>query len=82
MRSEHKIKDLGEAKQRLGVRIKKDNDKGCITLDQEAHVHQLSIRFNKVDCKNVNSPINNFSFDDNDKRSVQGKNFPYQKIDW
>ncbi len=78
---EFKIKDLGEARQCLGVRIRRDYKKNIITLDQESYIDQVLKTFNMVDCKSVVTPmeINNVCLDDS-KVSFSDKDIPYQRL--
>ncbi|MDD9372396.1 MAG: reverse transcriptase domain-containing protein, partial [Acidimicrobiales bacterium] len=55
--SEFKIKDLGEAKQCLGVRFSFDKEKGIVTLDQKQYIEQLLVKFNMTDCKPATTPM-------------------------
>lgn len=50
-----KIKNLGEAKHCLGLRI--NRDKSSITIDQEQYINDLLIKFNMIDCKTVCTPL-------------------------
>ena len=52
-----KIKDLGQMKQSLGMRVLVDKDNESISLDQEQYVDELLLRFNMTDCKPVNTPM-------------------------
>lgn len=76
-----KIKDLGKAKECLGVRIKYDKDK--ISLDQEHYVDLILKRFGMSDCKSVTTPID--SNEDSKSQSAEDnklcdKNIPYQRL--
>lgn len=53
--SKFKIKNLGEAKHCLGLRI--NRDKSSITIDQEQYINDLLIKFNMIDCKTVCTPL-------------------------
>lgn len=80
--AEFKIKDLGSAKQCLGVRIMHDKRKGIITMDQESYINQVLQRFNMTDCKSVSTPMDsNICFDDSDNNSdLCDKTIPYQRL--
>jgi hypothetical protein len=75
--SKFKIKDLGEAKQCLGMRINIDKVNQEITLDQENYIDQLLRKFDMLECKPAKTPIEsklNLELDD-------GKiDVPYQKL--
>lgn len=61
LRSEFKIKDLGEVKQFLGMKIIRDDN--TISLSQEQYIDQLLKRFNLVECNSVCTPLpENFDF--------------------
>lgn len=51
------IKDLGEVKNCLGMRINIDKNQGVITLDQKDYINQLLKRFNMIDCKPAKTPL-------------------------
>lgn len=50
------MKDLGEAKFCVGIRIARDREHGFIFLDQERHIVDLLAKFNMSDCKPVSTP--------------------------
>lgn len=50
------MKDLGPAKQCLGIRIEKTVD--GISLDQESYIESMQKRFNMTGCKSVAVPMN------------------------
>lgn len=52
-----KIKDLGRAKQCLGLNINISKDKKRITIDQEHYINQLLKDFEMVDCKTTKTPM-------------------------
>lgn len=74
-----KIKDLGQLRQCLGMRVNIDKDKGSISLDQEQYIDELLLRFNMSDCKTVNTPMeNNLKLI---KCEIKNdSNFPYQQL--
>lgn len=80
---EFKIKDLGEAKRCLGVRITRDYCNNVITLDQENYIDQILKTFNMANCKSVNTPMDsNICLDDyeNSKNDSCDKNVPYKRL--
>lgn len=54
--SNFKMKDLGEAQYCLGIRIKRDKDKGIIYLDQEKYINEILEKFGMNDCKPIDTP--------------------------
>jgi hypothetical protein len=54
--SKFKIKDLGQLKQCLGIRVKM-YENGSITLDQKQFVEYILKKFNMSDCKGADTPI-------------------------
>ena len=75
--TEFRIKDLGEVRQFLGMRIKRDENSIC--LDQEQYIDQLLKKFNMQDCKSVGTPLaDNFDFNSTKDQNVQ--NPLYQKL--
>lgn len=48
------MKDLGEARSCLGIRIKQHD--GCIELDQSNYIQEILVRFGMADCKPVGTP--------------------------
>ena len=55
--SQFKIKNLGEAKHCLGVRIKRDYVNNFVAIDQEMYIDHLLKRFRMLDSKIVNTPL-------------------------
>lgn len=51
-----KMKDLGEAKSCVGLRITRVREKGEIFIDQEKHILELLKKFNMVDCNPALTP--------------------------
>lgn len=79
--SNFEIKDLGEIKLCLGMRIRKEKDN--LILDQSVYIDQLLRKFNMSDCKVVISPINNFDFSEgclSENEAEKYKNPLYQKL--
>lgn len=54
LNSQFALKDLGEAKSLLGIRIRRENDKIC--LDQKNYIIETLYKFNIFDCKPANIP--------------------------
>ncbi|CAG4987165.1 unnamed protein product [Colias eurytheme] len=75
--SKFKIKDLGQVKQCLGMRVKM-YENGCISLDQEKFVDHILSKFNMTNCKVVDTPIEgNLKLE----KSVEiCKQYPYQQL--
>lgn len=78
------IKDLGEAKQCLGVRISRDYKSNTIFLDQENYVNQVLKNFCMENCKIANTPMEGkMDYDNlsnNCKSDVNLSSLPYQKL--
>lgn len=51
-----KMKDLGEARHLLRLRVTRDKQRGKIWLDQEAYTEEMLERFNMSECKPVPTP--------------------------
>ncbi|KAH9320637.1 hypothetical protein KI387_015276, partial [Taxus chinensis] len=51
------IKDLGAAKQILGMRISRDRKEHKLTLSQEEYIKKVLERFNIQDAKPVGTPL-------------------------
>ena len=56
LKSNFKMKDIGEARFVLGIQIKRDRKKGMISLDQELYINEILSRFNTMDCNTVKMP--------------------------
>lgn len=52
-----KMTDLGEAKHLLGISIKRDWEKGTITLSQEQYIDKVLDKFNMADCDPRPTPL-------------------------
>jgi len=52
-----KMKDLGEVKQCLGLRITRDRDAGKIWIDQSAYIEDIINRFNMQNCNEASTPL-------------------------
>jgi transposase InsO family protein len=57
LRRNFRMKDLGEAKNFLGMRITRDRRQGKLRLDQETYIRDILKRFNMSDCKPVATPL-------------------------
>lgn len=76
--SEFKIKNLGQARKCLGMRISIDKSKNVITLDQYEYINQLLIKFTMINYNGINTPIKT---NVNLVKSKNGDNrFPYQQL--
>ena len=53
------MKDLGAAKQILGMRIFRDKDKGVLKLSQTEYVKKVLSRFSMDNTKPVSTPLGN-----------------------
>lgn len=79
--SEFDIKDLGEAKQCLGVRISRDYKNNVIFLDQENYIDQVLKNFGMENCKVVKTPMENkVNFGNITESNTDLSNVPYQKL--
>lgn len=73
-----KIKNLGQVKRYLGMRVNIDKNKNVITVDQEQYIEQLLEKFDMVDCNSVETPIEcKLSVE---KSSTCEEKLPYQKL--
>ncbi len=77
--SKFKMKDLGVAKQCLGIRITREADK--ISLDQETYIEDVLERFGMSNCRSVKTPLdpNQIISSDADGKE-EAVDFPYQEI--
>lgn len=51
------LKDLGELKHYLGIRITRDRGSHCIYLDQETYINSVLTRFQYDDCNSASTPL-------------------------
>jgi len=51
------MKDMGEAKFILGVKIHRDRSKNLITLSQESYIEKILERFRMRDCKSIDTSV-------------------------
>lgn len=73
-----KLKNLGQVKQYLGMRININKDENFITIDQENYIETLLKKFDMEDCNPVETPIEcklNV-----EKTNLCEENLPYQKL--
>lgn len=73
-----KIKNLGQVKQYLGMRINVDKKSNSITIDQKHYIEQLLKKFEMSDCNTAETPIEcklNV-----EKSSICDNRLPYQKL--
>lgn len=79
--SNFKIKDLGEAKNCLGMKIIQDKEKGIIKLSQKNYIDAIVKRFNMSECKTVKTPMDvNSKFEDENLGLSNNSNFPYRNL--
>lgn len=57
LESQFKIKDLGQIRQCLGMSVHYDKCNKILTLDQCDYIQQLLQKFNMVDCKAIDTPM-------------------------
>lgn len=73
-----KIKDLGEIKQCLGMRVIRDKEKGIITLDQENYVDELLLKFGMSEGNPISSPMEKGL--NLERENTCSDNIPYQQL--
>lgn len=79
LKSNFKLKDLGQIRQCLGMRVNYDKERGTLTLDQERYVEQLLQKFKMTECKTACTPMEHkLNLDKIDKNC--NKNLPYQQL--
>lgn len=72
------LKDLGQAKQILGMNICIDKNDSTITLDQSQYIDSLLSKFDMTDCKMVGTPMEkNLNLIKNENCSFST---PYQQL--
>lgn len=72
------IKDLGQIKQCLGLRVNFNNN--VITVDQEQYVENLLKRFNMLDCKTAETPMEiNLKLEKSQNSCCDNK-YPYRQL--
>lgn len=52
------MKDLGEARNCLGMRITRDHTSGKIWIDQSIYIEKILRKFNMASCKPISTPMN------------------------
>ena len=57
LQAKFKVKDLGEAKNCLGMKILRDWTKGSLILQQEDYINVILTRFNMQNCKGAATPM-------------------------
>ena len=67
--SSFKIKDIGDCKWFLNMKVSRDREAGTITLSQSAYVENVINRFNMQDCKPVVNPCVNYDLHSPPKES-------------
>lgn len=55
LESDFKIKDLGQIKNYFGMNINVQKD--CVTLNQEQFIDNILKRFNMINCKTSDTPM-------------------------
>ena len=73
------IRDLGEAKQILGMRMKREG-KHTIYLDQSQYIKELLEKFNMKDCNGVATPLEVGKLLNKAKDEEKIENVPYQEL--
>lgn len=74
-----KVKDLGEAKDCLGVRLQRNWKDGTLILHQEDYIKNVLVKFHMQDCKPVTTPME-FNLKLRDLKPGEKKNVPYQEL--
>lgn len=78
LKGEFHMKDLGEAKQFIGLNISRKRKEGKIMLDQEMYVKEILNRFGMLESKPVKTPIEvNVKFDSDDTHN--NDDIPYRQ---
>eukprot|EP00268_Persea_americana_P056282 TRINITY_DN6620_c0_g2_i1.p1 TRINITY_DN6620_c0_g2~~TRINITY_DN6620_c0_g2_i1.p1 ORF type:complete len:104 (-),score=4.75 TRINITY_DN6620_c0_g2_i1:386-697(-) len=58
LKSRFEMKDMGEAKYVLGIKITRDQPNRLLTLSRESYLETVLKRFDMMMCKLVDTPIN------------------------
>lgn len=74
-----RLKDLGQLKHCLGMRVHIDKNKEFITLDQEQYIDNILKRFNMTDCRTVSTPMES-KINLCKKENVCNTKLPYQQL--
>lgn len=78
LNSNFDIKDLGQIKNCLGMRVNICEQNKTITLDQAHFVDEILKKFNMLSCNGVATPMeNNLNLI---KQNIKSCNFPYQEL--
>lgn len=76
--SEFKLKDLGSVRRYLGMRIDVNKKCSTITVDQQEYIEQLLSRFDMLDCRAIDTPIESkLNIEKSEKCTT---NIPYQRL--
>lgn len=73
-----RIKDLGEIKQCLGMRVNVNND--SITVDQQQFIETILTKFNMLNCSHSDTPMEINLKLEKDVNNKFEKNYPYQQL--
>lgn len=76
--SEFKLKDLGQVRRYLGMRINVNKECKTISVDQQEYIEQLLLKYDMSDCKTIDTPIE--SKLNIGKAESCAVNIPYQKL--
>lgn len=81
MSTKFHMKDLGEAKCCIGLRITHNTESNEISLDQSLYIEKVLTRFNMSDCKPVHTPCEaNVQLKKAETESDVLKDVPYQEL--
>lgn len=76
-----KLKDLGEIRQCLGVKIRRDWNKGIIYMDQKQYIKSVLEKFGMSDCKPIATPMETkFEIINKDDQFASIDDVPYQNV--
>ena len=79
LKSHFKIKDLGEARDCLGMKIVRNWKNGTLLLHQEDYVNSILSKFNMQNCNGVDTPMED-RLKLKDMKSGEKGNMPYQEL--
>ena len=75
------MKDLGQVRDILGMRIDRDGQTGSIRLSRKRYIEDLLEKFNMKDCKNVATPMEvNERFVSESKSKEDMERKPYREL--
>ena len=83
--AEFKMEDFGEASVVLKIRIRRDKERGILTLDQSKYAASVLQRFGMQDCKGVSIPLSHGTYfsvgqsPDGDEEKEQMSAIPYRQ---